>query len=586
MKQLRQSGILAALLALTLTQVSAAQQPASLPPIQEIAVPGATLISYQLPRSTDIDMQGTERAPDAIAFLRVRGRKSHFRITISRRGIHNLPLPSGYGQEFYTYVLWAVSPNGAADNLGEIVFNDGQPQGLEVTTTKQVFWLMITAEPSFAVYEPSPAVVLVTRSQETLKEESKGQELEGVAHYRTRYTGYSTTPATGILSNVPFYLLQGRQSAQLAEKEFRRLSGLLPEQNPVRTLLEQAQTYLNLAEEQLRQDFRSPNIGFYGRTAAQLAESARALLYGLAQETVLQRLESEVAGLRKQVEQQEDTLGVSSEDLTRLRDAVTQLETTLGQEQLHTRDMESLLLSLREQLTRQDDLLKTSQAQTSQYQAAVERVCSVSQAHLAPFGSLRLNDGFYKLTLPADQLFESGKFELKASAHADLGKIALLRRLLFPNAVVRYEGHTDAQGSAGYNQWISEQRALSVYRFFLQEELAQTTTQTAQTTDEEHRKQAKEILGNVDTMLQMTWNAVRQQPRRRQQWLDSLEGVAIGKGETEPLAPGKGRNALNRRVTLTFANEHNVQAGPLASLCTTLIPKAAEESAAEEKETP
>lgn len=580
MKLLRQSGILAALLALTLTQVSDAQQSASLPPVQEIAVPGAALISYQLPRSTDIDMQGTGRAPDAIAFLRVRGRKSHFRITINRRGIHNLPLPSGYGQEFYTYVLWAVSPDGAADNLGEIIFNDGQPQGLEVTTSKQVFWLMVTAEPSFAVYEPSPAVVLATHSQETLKAKSKGQELEGIARYRTRYTDYSTTPATGILSNVPFYLLQGRQSVKLAEKEFHRLGGLLPEQNPARTLLEQAQAYLRQAENLLRQDYPKPNIDFYGRTAAQLAESARALLYGIAQETVLQRLESEVAGLREQVEKQEDTLGVSSEDLTRLRDAVTQLEASLDQERLHTRDLESLMLSLREQLARQDDLLKTSQSQTSQYQATMERVCLVTQAHLAPLGSLRLNDGFYSLTLSADQLFESGKFELKASAHADLGKIALLRSLLFPGAAVRYQGHTDAQGSEGYNQWISEQRALSVYRFFLQEEIAQTTTQT---TNVERRQQAKEILGNVDTMLQMTWNAVRQQPRRRQQWLDSLEGVATGKGETEPLVPGKGRNAINRRVTLIFAEE---QAGLLASLCTNLIPEAAGDNATEEEVTP
>ena len=141
---------------------------------------------------------------------------------------------------------------------------------------------------------------------------------------------------------------------------------------------------------------------------------------------------------------------------------------------------------------------------------------------------------------------------------------------------MRYQGHTDAQGSEGYNQWLSEQRALSVYRFFLQEEMAQAS-------DEARRQQAKEILGNVDTMLQMTWNAVRSQPRRRQQWLDSLEGVATGKGETEPLVPGQGRNALNRRVTISFAQD---QAGPLASLCANLIPEAADDNSTEEGETP
>src|SRR5437016_3384714 len=69
--------------------------------------------------------------------------------------------PAGrYGPQYLTYVLWAVSPDGQTDRLGEIITNHRDGAKIEVTTSFQAFGLMVTAEPYYAVSKPSPAVVL------------------------------------------------------------------------------------------------------------------------------------------------------------------------------------------------------------------------------------------------------------------------------------------------------------------------------------------------------------------------------------------------------------------------------------------
>jgi len=68
------------------------------------------------------------------------------------------------------------------------------------------------------------------------------------------------------------------------------------------------------------------------------------------------------------------------------------------------------------------------------------------------------------LTLASDLLFDFNRYDLKPAARESLARLAVLRLLLFPSADVLHEGHTDLTGEEDYNQWLSEQRALSVYR--------------------------------------------------------------------------------------------------------------------------
>src|SRR4029079_13092658 len=64
-----------------------------------------------------------------------------------------------FGPEYLTYVMWAVTPEGRAINLGEVILN-GSESKLDVTTDMQAFGLIVTAEPYFAVRQPSNVVVL------------------------------------------------------------------------------------------------------------------------------------------------------------------------------------------------------------------------------------------------------------------------------------------------------------------------------------------------------------------------------------------------------------------------------------------
>ena len=70
-----------------------------------------------------------------------------------------LGAPSKFGSEYLTYVLWAITPEGRANNLGELQVN-GNDGKLRVTTELQAFGLIVTAEPYFAVTQPSDVVVM------------------------------------------------------------------------------------------------------------------------------------------------------------------------------------------------------------------------------------------------------------------------------------------------------------------------------------------------------------------------------------------------------------------------------------------
>src|SRR5918992_91180 len=142
---------------------AAGPAPATKPELRlvEIQEPGGQILSYRhLAGSTDVYLRGTRRVPDARIRLKVGSRPGFAELDINRGGISGLKPAHWLGKDFLTYVLWAVSVDGKASNLGEITFRDGQPVAVNVTTPYQTFWLMVTAEPNYAVVDPSPEVVL------------------------------------------------------------------------------------------------------------------------------------------------------------------------------------------------------------------------------------------------------------------------------------------------------------------------------------------------------------------------------------------------------------------------------------------
>ncbi len=105
--------------------------------------------------TTQIDFRGTELMPDARGEARVASQMGSTKIETS---LSHMSPPAQYGPEYMTYVLWAISPEGRAVNLGEVVL-EGDHAKLLSTSDLQTFGLIVTAEPYFAVTQPSDVVV-------------------------------------------------------------------------------------------------------------------------------------------------------------------------------------------------------------------------------------------------------------------------------------------------------------------------------------------------------------------------------------------------------------------------------------------
>jgi flagellar motor protein MotB len=106
---------------------------------------------------TEIDFRGTVLLPNAKGHATIESKRGRTEIDAK---LEKLTPPSPFGRQYLTYVLWAISPEGAPHNLGEVVTNGNDNAHVHVTTDLQAFGLLVTAEPYSAVRQPSDVVVM------------------------------------------------------------------------------------------------------------------------------------------------------------------------------------------------------------------------------------------------------------------------------------------------------------------------------------------------------------------------------------------------------------------------------------------
>ena len=269
----------------------------------EVDEPDGQILSYRhLAGSTDVRMRGTPLAPKAEIRLKIGSRPGFVELDINRGGITGLSPAHRLGKDFLTYVLWAVSVDGKASNLGEITFEGERPVPVNLTTPYQTFWLMVTAEPNYAVVDPSTHVVLYSAKQAST-DENHALPISGELFYFTHYAPYETAPGNGA-GGVPNQLLQARKAVELASK-----SGVLAEENPrlkeeeayTYEALRQAEAFLAQSEAAYKKNPRDQAVVQFARTSAQSAENARALAMGAVGDLLVRQLESELADVRGQL---------------------------------------------------------------------------------------------------------------------------------------------------------------------------------------------------------------------------------------------------------------------------------------------
>jgi hypothetical protein len=263
------------------------------------------ILSYRyLAGSTEVVMRGTPAAPDVHIRLKVGSRPGFVELDINRGQIAGLKPANRFGRDFLTYVLWAVSVDGKAANLGEITFENDKPISINVTTPYQTFWLMMTAEPNYAVVDPSKVVVAYSSKEGHAPSEKIALTIPGSLFYYTHYANYDRNPNKS--EPVPNALLQARKAVQLASKSDLLASHPSGEENweeqRTREALMQAREFLARAEAAYKENPVGNDVAQFSRTAAQIAENARALAQGVVGGVQTARLESEVKQLQSELE--------------------------------------------------------------------------------------------------------------------------------------------------------------------------------------------------------------------------------------------------------------------------------------------
>src|SRR6266852_2340681 len=165
--------------------------------------------------ATKLDFAGTDLMPSANGQAKVESKRGYIEIEVE---FGNLQKPTTFGNEYLTYILWAISPEGRAVNLGEIIVGDNSRSKLDVTTDLQAFALVVTAEPYYAVREPSNVVVL----ENAIRPDTVGATEAVDAKYelidRGGYipTGYKFDPVI-LNAKLPLEFFEARNAVRIAQ---------------------------------------------------------------------------------------------------------------------------------------------------------------------------------------------------------------------------------------------------------------------------------------------------------------------------------------------------------------------------------
>jgi len=164
---------------------------------------------------TKINFRGTDLMPGAQGEAKVQSKRGDTKIVIELQGLQN---PTSFGNEYLTYVLWAISPEGRPVNLGEVLVGGNNRSKLETASQLQAFALIVTAEPYYAVRRPSNLVVLENevRSDTIGSTEAVESKYELIDRGGYIPTGYKFDPVV-LNAKLPLEFYEARNAMRIAE---------------------------------------------------------------------------------------------------------------------------------------------------------------------------------------------------------------------------------------------------------------------------------------------------------------------------------------------------------------------------------
>ena len=436
--------------------------------------------------ASEVDLAGTALLPSAEGKAKVRSKRGTMEVEAD---FGNLQSPTTFGAEYLTYVMWAISPDGHAVNLGEVLIGGNDRSKLTATTNLQSFALIVTAEPYFAVRQPSDVVVL----ENVIRADTKGTPEAMHAKYelmeRGGYipTGYRFDPVV-LDAKLPLEFLEARNAVRIAQSEGAETYAGESYQHAVQ-LMNTTDAYATDHHSDRKQLIAK------SRETVQTAEDAREIAVKRIEDN---RRASELqasadAQARSQAQADEATQQKlqAQADATRAQADRANAEAARLKAQNDTANAEAARLKAQNDMMNNQaaaaDAINAAQAdadrsrliaqhaQEGQQQADSEKMAMREQLEVRLNEILETRDSARGLIVSmSDVLFDTGRYSLKPGAREKLAKVAGIL-IAYPSLNIAVGGYTDNVGGDEMNQKLSENRAGAVRDYLVQQGVVATS---------------------------------------------------------------------------------------------------------------
>jgi outer membrane protein OmpA-like peptidoglycan-associated protein len=408
--------------------------------------------------ASDVDFAGTSLMPTANGSAKVRSKRGTMEVEAE---FGNLQTPTAFGPEYLTYVLWAISPEGRPANLGEVLVGDNSRSKLTATTDLQAFALIVTAEPYFAVRQPSNVVVL----ENAINADTKGTTEAVNAKYelleRGGYlpTGYRFDPVV-LSANLPLEFYEARNALRIARSEGAETFAGPSYQHAVE-LMNNADAYAVAGHVE-----KKPLIAA-AREAVQTAEDAR--------EIAVKKIDEERRASERQASSDAQArTQAQADEAMRLKEKA-QADAAQSQAAMAANQATSAAAVAAAQADTEKARSIALQAQQSEQKADSEKAAMRAQLSEQLNRILETRDSARGLIVSmSDVLFDTGQFSLKAGAREKLAKVAGIL-IAYPGLNIEVGGYTDNVGGDDMNQKLSENRAGSVLQYLVAQGVVATS---------------------------------------------------------------------------------------------------------------
>jgi outer membrane protein OmpA-like peptidoglycan-associated protein len=448
---------------------SAAQARQNNAPIYEIRLVGnsVTAISYQhRSGSTKIGFQGTPLLAQAKGNAKVESKQGRVAINAEFKGL--VPAQR-FGPEYLTYVLWAITPEGKTNNLGEVLLN-GTRSKIQVTTSLQTFGLIVSAEPYFAVNVPSNVVVLenvvLPETIGTIERVTAKYELLDRGQYTYDVSQENQNIATK--TKVPLEVFEARNAVaiarsvgaqQYASDAFSKAQASLTDAETLLAHKGDRKREIQSARDAVQNAADARQITIRRRreeeAAQQRAAEAERTAKAQAEAAQAAAREQQEAAARQQAEVQKEKAQLQAQEEAQAR---AQAELQAGQEAQARAQAEARAHQEQQAAAVAQQAAARAEQEKEQLRASLlQQFNRILPTTDTPRG-LRVNI--------TDVLFATGKYELRPHAREALAKLAGIVAA-HPGLKLGVEGYTDSVGSDMYNQTLSENRANSVRAYLI-----------------------------------------------------------------------------------------------------------------------